>query len=207
VHAISGLPLGAEVLVQIDRLVQLLEAPAFTGLRLQLLQPARHAALIRAMYGLLMVLPQSGAFKTLHARLSSVPTLALMQLDGGQPAAGGRGGGRSAGGGGGGGGDWADWPRLTAAFVERQRLHAEEEERKRARLEGLSVEEEIKEEQEQQAAVAAAELSSAAAAVGGVGGQAEAADAQPPQQQLQQPQQLQQQSPPQQLDRQRSSSR
>lgn len=35
----------------------------------------------RCMYGLLMLLPQSDAFKTLHARLHSVPTMALLQLD------------------------------------------------------------------------------------------------------------------------------
>lgn len=35
----------------------------------------------RSMYGLLMLLPQSTAFKTLHARLHSVPALALLQLD------------------------------------------------------------------------------------------------------------------------------
>lgn len=33
------------------------------------------------MYGLLMLLPQSTAFKTLHARLHSVPSLALLQLE------------------------------------------------------------------------------------------------------------------------------
>lgn len=39
--------MGVEVLVQIDRLVQLLETPIFTYLRLQLLQPARYPDLIR----------------------------------------------------------------------------------------------------------------------------------------------------------------
>ncbi|KAL0055697.1 hypothetical protein WJX82_003331 [Trebouxia sp. C0006] len=67
----------------IDRLVQLLETPIFTYLRLQLLQPARYPDLIRCMYGLLMLLPQSDAFKTLHARLHSVPTMALLKLEGG----------------------------------------------------------------------------------------------------------------------------
>ena len=32
------------------------------------------------MYGLLQLLPQSDAFKTLHARLHSAPTLALLSL-------------------------------------------------------------------------------------------------------------------------------
>ncbi len=36
----------------------------------------------RCMYGLLMLLPQSDAFKTLHARLHSVPTMALLKLEG-----------------------------------------------------------------------------------------------------------------------------
>ena len=47
VAALADVPLGVEVLVQIDRLVQLLETPIFTFLRLQLLQPARYPALIR----------------------------------------------------------------------------------------------------------------------------------------------------------------
>ena len=39
--------MGVEVLLQLDRLVQLLESPPFTRLRLHLLQPTRHAALVR----------------------------------------------------------------------------------------------------------------------------------------------------------------
>ena len=42
----AELPMGVEVLVQIDRLVQLLETPAFNFLRLQLLHPARYPALL-----------------------------------------------------------------------------------------------------------------------------------------------------------------
>jgi hypothetical protein len=41
INCFSSLPVGAEVLVQLDRLVQLLETPNFTYLRLQLLQPAK----------------------------------------------------------------------------------------------------------------------------------------------------------------------
>lgn len=36
------------------------------------------------MYGVLMLLPQSDAFKTLHARLHSVPTMALLKLEEGR---------------------------------------------------------------------------------------------------------------------------
>ena len=42
----AELPMGVEVLVQIDRLVQLLETPIFNFLRLHLLHPARFPALL-----------------------------------------------------------------------------------------------------------------------------------------------------------------
>ena len=44
--------------MQVDRLVQLLETPCFTFLRLQLLQPRKYPSLLRSMYSLLMLLPQ-----------------------------------------------------------------------------------------------------------------------------------------------------
>ncbi|GLI67554.1 hypothetical protein VaNZ11_011781 [Volvox africanus] len=83
VHAFADLPFGAELLVQIDRLVALLETPCFTFLRLQLLEPRKHPSLLRALYGLLMLLPQCNAFRMLNARLQAVPTLELLQLEDG----------------------------------------------------------------------------------------------------------------------------
>jgi hypothetical protein len=44
--------------VQVDKLIQLIESPIFTYLRLQLLQPNSYAHLIKCLYGLLMLLPQ-----------------------------------------------------------------------------------------------------------------------------------------------------
>jgi vacuole morphology and inheritance protein 14 len=64
-------------LMQVDKLVQLLESPIFVHLRLQLLDVAskRHADLLRTLYGLLMLLPQSQAYKTLSDRLAAVSSL------------------------------------------------------------------------------------------------------------------------------------
>ncbi|EFJ46562.1 hypothetical protein VOLCADRAFT_62382 [Volvox carteri f. nagariensis] len=73
VHAFADLPFGAELLVQIDRLVALLETPCFTFLRLQLLEPQRYPSLLRALYGLLMLLPQCNAFRMLNTRLQVGP--------------------------------------------------------------------------------------------------------------------------------------
>jgi len=64
-------------LMQIDKLVQLLESPIFVQLRLQLLEvdAPYHAPLLKSLYGLLMLLPQSTAFKTLKDRLATVSSL------------------------------------------------------------------------------------------------------------------------------------
>lgn len=63
------------VLVQIDILVQLLESPVFTRVRLQLLEPDKYPYLYKCLFGILMLLPQSSAFATLKNRLSSISVI------------------------------------------------------------------------------------------------------------------------------------
>ncbi|KAF3320141.1 protein VAC14 isoform X1 [Carex littledalei] len=77
-------------LVHLDKLVRLLETPIFSYLRLQLLEPEKHTWLVKCLYGLLMLLPQTPdlysktsdegfiskqrlAFKILRTRLKTVP--------------------------------------------------------------------------------------------------------------------------------------
>ena len=64
-------------LMQVDKLVQLLESPIFVHLRLQLLDTSQphHVALMKSLYGLLMLLPQSAAYKTLQNRLTAVASM------------------------------------------------------------------------------------------------------------------------------------
>lgn len=85
------------MLIQIDKLVQLLESPVFTckfprhtlnhltptnphppDLRLQLLEPERYPYLYKCLYGVLMLLPQSSAFAALKNRLNSVSSIGLI---------------------------------------------------------------------------------------------------------------------------------
>ena len=66
------------ILIQIDKLVQLLESPVFTYLRLQLLDPERFPHLYKCLYGLLMLLPQSSAFAALKNRLNSVSAIGYL---------------------------------------------------------------------------------------------------------------------------------
>ena len=67
-------------LIQIDKLVQLIESPVFTHVRLHLLEPELHPFLLKTMWGLLMLLPQSPAFHTLKNRLAAVPDLGIFRL-------------------------------------------------------------------------------------------------------------------------------
>ncbi|KAG2261673.1 hypothetical protein Bca52824_068752 [Brassica carinata] len=67
--------INVKFLVQLDKLIRLLETPIFTYLRLQLLEPGRHPWLLKTLYGFLMLLPQqSAAFRILETRLKTVPT-------------------------------------------------------------------------------------------------------------------------------------
>ncbi|CUF45137.1 vacuolar protein 14, putative [Bodo saltans] len=73
--------ISPQALVQVDRLVQLLESPVFSFLRVALLHPLQNAALVKTMFGLQMLLPQaSPQYKALHVRLKSVPSVAQMDL-------------------------------------------------------------------------------------------------------------------------------
>ena len=64
-------------LMQIDKLVHMIESPIFIHLRLQLLnvEAPYHAQLLKSVYGLLMCLPQSDAFRLLNDRLTAVCNL------------------------------------------------------------------------------------------------------------------------------------
>lgn len=66
--------------LQIDILVQFLESPVFTRLRLQLLEQEKYPYLYKCLYGILMILPQSKAFTILNSRLNSVNKLASQSI-------------------------------------------------------------------------------------------------------------------------------
>lgn len=85
------------MLIQVDKLVQLIESPVFTckfahcaygnrqltsylDLRLQLLEPEKFPYLYKCMYGILMLLPQSSAFAALKNRLNSVSSIGYLHV-------------------------------------------------------------------------------------------------------------------------------
>ncbi|CAA7394916.1 unnamed protein product [Spirodela intermedia] len=70
--------INVKFLVQLDKLIRLLETPIFAYLRLQLLEPGKYTWLLKTLNGLLMLLPQqSVAFKILRTRIKTVPSFAL----------------------------------------------------------------------------------------------------------------------------------
>ncbi|XP_016312186.1 protein VAC14 homolog isoform X2 [Sinocyclocheilus anshuiensis] len=79
IQKFGDLEVTVDFLMEVDKLVQLIESPIFTYLRLQLLDVEHNPYLIKALYGLLMLLPQSQAFQLLSHRLSCVPNPALMR--------------------------------------------------------------------------------------------------------------------------------
>ncbi|XP_017463634.1 PREDICTED: protein VAC14 homolog [Rhagoletis zephyria] len=66
-----------ELLNELDKLVQLIESPIFAPLRLTLVSKANNCAdaqhLAHALFGILMLLPQTDAFNLLKNRLQCVP--------------------------------------------------------------------------------------------------------------------------------------
>ncbi|XP_024389765.1 protein VAC14 homolog isoform X1 [Physcomitrium patens] len=81
IQALGESDINVNLLVQVDKLVRLLETPTFAYLRLQLLEPGRYPSLLKTLYGLLMLLPQqSAAFKMLRTRLKTVPSQTFMHM-------------------------------------------------------------------------------------------------------------------------------
>lgn len=73
IRSFENIEVTVEFLTEIDKLVQLIESPIFTYLRLQLLDREKNVELVFALYGLLMILPQSEAYATLQRRLAAIP--------------------------------------------------------------------------------------------------------------------------------------
>ncbi|KAF8165594.1 vacuolar protein 14 C-terminal Fig4p binding-domain-containing protein [Crassisporium funariophilum] len=76
----ADLEITVAMLVQVDKLVQLIESPVFTYIRLQLLEPERYPYLFKCLYGILMLLPQSSAFVSLRNRLNAVNSAGFLQI-------------------------------------------------------------------------------------------------------------------------------
>lgn len=71
------------ILHEIDKLIQFIESPIFAYLRIDLLD-SKNVCLVKSLYGLLMLLPQTKAFHILRKRLQCVPNIKLDEKDASQ---------------------------------------------------------------------------------------------------------------------------
>ncbi|GMR54020.1 hypothetical protein PMAYCL1PPCAC_24215, partial [Pristionchus mayeri] len=78
VNHFSQVDITVDILVEIDKLVNLLESPILSFVRMDLLSAHHQRPLCTVLSALLMLLPQSEAFTTLHRRLQTVPALTVM---------------------------------------------------------------------------------------------------------------------------------
>ena len=69
---------SVDMLCQLDLLVQLIESPVFSRLRVQLLEPAKHPYLVKTLLGLAMLLPQTDVFRSISERVSLVQSALLV---------------------------------------------------------------------------------------------------------------------------------
>ena len=79
IHSYHDANRSVGFLVQIEKLLQLIETPAFLSVRLDLLQVncKYHPELLKSLHGLLNFVSQSAAYKGLSQRLKSVSTLQM----------------------------------------------------------------------------------------------------------------------------------
>eukprot|EP01063_Lacrimia_lanifica_P009154 TRINITY_DN16189_c0_g1_i1.p1 TRINITY_DN16189_c0_g1~~TRINITY_DN16189_c0_g1_i1.p1 ORF type:complete len:688 (+),score=192.69 TRINITY_DN16189_c0_g1_i1:139-2202(+) len=88
VQVFGEMEVSVSMLVQLDRLVQLLESPVYASLRLALLEPEANTYLTKTMFGLLMLVPQfsslgedgdsCSSFDDLHQRLKAINALSTL---------------------------------------------------------------------------------------------------------------------------------
>ncbi|CAI4225297.1 unnamed protein product [Auanema sp. JU1783] len=72
---LSKVDITLDVLIEVDKLVSMLESPVLAYVRMDLLSNTHQRHLSTVLSALLMILPQSDAFHTLHKRLQAVPAL------------------------------------------------------------------------------------------------------------------------------------
>lgn len=75
IYSFGELSIQVSFLLQITKLINLLESPIFVSLRLQLLEGQQYPYLLKSMYGLMMLLPQGKAFNVIKHRLKNIHML------------------------------------------------------------------------------------------------------------------------------------
>ncbi|CAJ0944419.1 unnamed protein product, partial [Mesorhabditis belari] len=86
VHFLSQIDVTVDVLVEVDKLVNLIESPILAFVRMDLLRAQHREPLCDVLSALLMLLPQTEAFHTLHKRIQAIPPFSTFKSEPSPPA-------------------------------------------------------------------------------------------------------------------------
>ncbi|CAJ0577728.1 unnamed protein product, partial [Mesorhabditis spiculigera] len=81
VHYLSEVDITVDILMEVDKLVNLIESPILAFVRMDLLRACHREPLCDVLTALLMLLPQTEAFNTLHKRIQAIPSFSTFKKD------------------------------------------------------------------------------------------------------------------------------
>ncbi|KAH9597822.1 Vacuole morphology and inheritance protein 14 [Trypanosoma melophagium] len=74
--------LSAATLLQLERLVRLLETPVFSYIRMEIMEPSKSLPLVQTLFAFQLILPQSSPqYQSLYRRLKTIPSLASLERE------------------------------------------------------------------------------------------------------------------------------
>ena len=78
---LSKLKLNENDYVELCQIIQIFESSIFNNVRIKLLRPKKNIFLVKTLYALLMILPQSNSFDALNSRIKSVKFISKFDED------------------------------------------------------------------------------------------------------------------------------
>nr|CCC91461.1 conserved hypothetical protein [Trypanosoma congolense IL3000] len=82
VRLMGSSELSANTLVQLERLARLIETPAFSYIRIALMEPSKCLPLVRTLFAIQLILPQcSPQYSLLYRRIKAIPCLARLESE------------------------------------------------------------------------------------------------------------------------------
>lgn len=82
VRFMGSCEMSANTLVQLERLVRLIETPALSYVRIALMEPSKCLPLVRTLFAMQLILPQcSPQYMILYRRIKTIPSLARLESE------------------------------------------------------------------------------------------------------------------------------
>ncbi len=78
---LSKMKLNENDYIELCRIIQIFESSIFNNVRLKLIRPKKNIFLVKTLYALLMLLPQSNSFDALNSRIRSVKFITKIDDD------------------------------------------------------------------------------------------------------------------------------